>query len=253
MRLAGLFIAMLLNGCQEYTFEGNDGSDDEPSSGQPVDLGPPGDAPVYAHTSSDLYKVDIAFDLLERVGTFSLAGATIEHFVDLAIDLEGRMVGGTYDGIYEIGPTNAELRFHCATQANLTAMTFGADGRLYIGGGSSIAVFDLSTCTSELLLDSAEYQTSGDLVGSPDGALYWTVQGENGDELVRVDPQTGATEWLRVLAAERLYGVGYDNGDLLGFSSFGKIVSAPLDGEGSTVIAITEQAWWGAATNPLEW
>jgi hypothetical protein len=253
MRVAGLFLALLFGGCQEYTFGKDDEEDEQPNPKPSEDLGPPGSAPVYANTSTDLYAVHIAADRLERVGSFTLEGEAVTHFVDLAVDGEGRMYGGTYDGIYAIGPTNATLRFHCATQANLTAMTFGADGVLYIGGGSAIDVFDLETCSSERLLESAEYETSGDLVGSPDGALYWTVKGESGDELVRINVETGSTEWLGVLAAERLYGVGYDNGEVLGFSAFGKIISASLDGENSTVITDTEHAWWGAAANPLEW
>jgi outer membrane protein assembly factor BamB len=253
MRLAGLILVNLHAGCQEYTFEKNQVEDPGIPDIDSVDLGPPAKAPVYANTSSELFEVDPGFDLLELVGGFSLDGQAVEHFVDLAVDLDGRMYGGTYDSLYEIGPTNAELRFHCATQANMTAMTFGADGVLYVGGGSTIVALDLADCSSELVLESADYETSGDLVGSPDGALYWTVKGENGDELVRFDPATGDVEWLQVLIAERLYGVGYDDGELLGFSSFGKIVSVPLDGGESTVIANSAEAWWGAATNPLEW
>jgi len=253
MRLAGLILVTLHLGCQEYTFGKDAGEDSDDDDVKVVDLGPPASAPVYANTSTELFKVDTDFDLLESVGPFVLGSEQLEHFVDLAIDLDGRMYGGTYDALYEIGPTNAELRLHCTTQANMTAMTFGADGLLYVGGGSSIYSLDLEDCSSELVIESSEYETSGDLVGSPEGLLYWTVKGDNGDELVRVDPTTGHVEWLRVLVAERLYGVGYDHGEVIGFSSFGKIISVPLDGEGSTVIASSELAWWGAATNPLEW
>ena len=133
-------------------------------------------------------------------------------------------------------------------------MAFGTDGILYVGGGSIIEAMNLKDCAVTTAFELEAFETSGDLVGTPDGMLYWSVEGDGEDELVRLDPSDYSSEWLGTLGAQRLYGLGYADGDLFGFSSFGKVVRTSLGTpEEASVVATVDEAWWGATTNPVSW
>jgi glutamine cyclotransferase len=100
-------------------------------------------------------------------------------------------------------------------------------------------------------LSHSDYTSAGDIVGLPDGLLYWSVREDN--RLVVVDPKSGVAQPLDPTDYYGVYGLGYANGDLWGFSSKGHALvydtttgsvteSYPLSGD-----------WWGATTNPGLW
>lgn len=259
---------LFLVGCSEYGINeqqelmppGEDTGDetpidqtdtDIPVEDDPVELA---EAAVYANTSTTLYEVDPASGGHTWIGNFREDGFEVNGFVDIAIDRKGRMYGGTFDALYRIDPTTAEVIYLCDANHDMTGMAFSSDGVLFVGGGTSIHVMDVQTCNTEALLDSSTYSTSGDLVGLPDGYLYWTVRGNENDELVRVDPNTGATAWVGTIPEKGLYGLGYAEEQLFGFSSKGKIVRiSPIGASAAVMVDNDEMAWWGATTNPVTW
>lgn len=227
----------------------------EPHTGtpEPTETTPVAEAPVYAHTSAELFEIDPRTGARTRVGAFSYAGQPMDGMVDLAIDLQGRMYGGTFDALYRVDPTNAQLTKVCDTDLAPYALAFTSDGVLFAGAGSDVVQVSTVSCATRPLLTRSPYQTSGDLVGLPDGWLYWTVRGANGDELVRVDPTDGRTQWVGPIAASRLFGLGYDDGELFGFSADGDIVTIdPADASTGALVS-DGTAWWGATTNPVQW
>lgn len=214
---------------------------------------PVAEAPVYANTSTELFEIVPSTGARIRVGAFQERGVPVSQMVDIAIDLTGRMYGGTYDAIYQIDPVTAAVSKICDTDLRPYALAFTSDGELFAGAGADIVRIDLASCRSTPLLSSAIYETSGDLVGLPDGYLYWTVSGVDSDELVRVDPLTGATFWVGVIDEENLFGLGYTEGELYGFSSFGSIVVVDPTDAHTTVLSNDGTGWWGATTNPVVW
>ena len=208
---------------------------------------------MYANTTDQLFEVDPETGTRVLVGTFNLAGAPVDSMVDIAIDLTGRMYGGTYDALYQIDPTTAALSKICDSDLRPYALAFTSDGVLYAGAGPDIVRVDLVTCASFPLATAGSWETSGDLVGLPDGFLYWTVRGAVSDELVRVDPMTGGAFWVGPVVEDRLYGLGYDQGQLYGFSSDGEIVRIDPGDATSQVLSVDATAWWGATTNPVVW
>ncbi len=235
-----------------------------PDSGEP----PPAMEPVYIHTGQTLYSYDPATNTTARIGDFFVTSGQLEDMVDIAIDREGRLYGGTRQAgsqadanrIYQIDPETAECRYRFSYDDTLHGMTFLPDGRLVIAG-ERVSVVDPISGQQLLEFPSANaYQTSGDIVGLPDGLLYWTVRGErrqNGsyesDGVVRIDPVTGNISWLGAAAVTAIYGLGYANGQLFGFSSSGVVVTIePING---TVIRQAPLAgrWFGATTNPVLW
>ena len=215
----------------------------------------PAEAPVYANTSPELFEIDPLTAERTLVGAFhDVDGNPVDSFLDIAIDLEGQLIGGTFDAVYRIDPDTAEVEWLCDTDVEMLALAFDDEGRLFAGGDFTIRQLDYETCSSVVLLDDVGFKTSGDLVGLPDGYLYGTVEGEGGDELVRVDPVHGYTSWVGVIGVEKLFGVGYDDGTLFGFSRYGEVVAISPSSAGADVLSYDEDiSWWGATTNPVRW
>ena len=111
-------------------------------------------------------------------------------------------------------------------------------------------------CDMEVLFEKTGWDTSGDVVGLPDGLLYWTIRGTTSDVLVTVDPVTKAESVKGDVGFERLFGVGYDQGQgrLYGFSASGEVIEINAStGAGSLLTQDATRAWWGATTNPVVW
>ena len=188
------------------------------------------------------------------VANFWSDDGSLRNFVDIAIDLNGRMYGGTYDTLYRIDPTNGcSTRICRASRRNDSTHLYV---RWCVGRWRCRSHLD---CGREQLhiRDSTErlyWETSGDLVGLPDGYLYWTVVGENGDDLIKLDPDSGMTQWVGETGYDELYGLGYDDDELLGFSAGGNIVAINPSKAFSVLQSTTQSiSWWGATTNPVIW
>jgi hypothetical protein len=248
-------ILLLSIGCVEYAL--NHPAEVELADETWMDsgiLGPIAEAPVYANTAGRLYEVVPATGETSTVGDFRDAAGKIDGFVDIAIDLDGRMFGGTFDAIYRIDPSTAEVEHICDTEVELYAMTFTSTGELIGGGPETLTIIDVDGgCGVEDLVSNPMFETSGDLVGLPDGYLYWTVLGEESDALVRLDPETGMFSPVGSLGYEQLYGLGYDQGELFGFSAQGQIVAISPDSADVSLRSTGSLAWWGATTNPVIW
>ncbi len=226
-------------------------------------------APMYANTQEALYEIDPDSGLAIRIGDFHENGQPFtQGFEDIAIDLQGRLYGGMrapYESdtraIYRIDPSTAQVIHICDLQIRMTAMTFLADGRLVAGGDETLHVIDIDEgCMARQVISNPDYVTSGDIVGLPDGYLYWTIRNrddeDGGDELVKVDVDSGLSAVLGTISHRKLYGLGYDEGTgkVYGFSSYGDIVEvAPEDADSELLGTQDAVSWWGAATNPVLW
>lgn len=207
--------------------------------------------------------MDPATGVTTLIGPFTDNGAVVDGMVDIAIDNRGRLFGGDRGpgpdgpyGIWRIDPSDGNSYLVCTVDVELVALAFTSDGVLVAGGGTDLVTVDVDNGCDTDLLYRGTWETSGDIVGLPDGLLYWTVRGDDSDELVVVDPRTRLSGFRGVISFERLYGLGYDEqeGRLYGFSANGDIVEiVPADGEGSLLAADGATPWWGATTNPVVW
>ncbi len=237
----------------------------EPDAGMPepdAGLPPPAVEPVYIHTGDTLYSYDPDNNGIQRIGQFHDARGQLDvPVVDIAIDLDGIMYGGTRsangepegNGVYVIDPETALARLVFEFDDYLHGMTFLDDGRLVIAG-DRVSVVDPITGTVLLNFPAANaYETSGDIVGLPDGNLYWTVRGEQADDVVRIDPSTGRLENLGTARLTGIYGLGYADGQLFGFSRDGFVVV--IDPSTGAVLRQDrlDGRWFGATTNPVRW
>ncbi len=206
---------------------------------------------VYVNTSTTLFSYDPATGRSTRIGDFAERGRTIDGgMTDIAIDLGGIMYGGSFTSLYYINPTTAECTFVASLDDEMTGLTFVSDGRL-VGAGSAVSFVDTRTGALTPLVPAGEYDTSGDIIGLPDGMLYWSTTG--GDVLIQVDPDTGTTRRRGSIGVSGVFGLGYAYGEFLGFTSSGRvIVMDEASGHTSENEALAG-TWWGATTNPVLW
>lgn len=223
---------------------------------------PPAEEPVYIHTGDSLFSYDPDTNATELIGVFRDRNGPLERqMVDIAIDLEGRMYGGTRhpmgepmgNEIYLIDPATGFCTLRFTFDDVLNGMTFLDDGRLVVAG-ERVSVVDPTN--GQLLVEfpaAQAFETSGDIVGLPDGNLYWTVRGAEADEVVRIDPASGRTTNLGAVRLRAIFGLGYADNQLFGFSSSGNVVV--IDPSNGRVLnqRTLEGRWFGATTNPVRW
>jgi outer membrane protein assembly factor BamB len=217
---------------------------------------PPAPEPIYVHTGETLYSYDPARNVASPIANFHSSSGPITDMVDIAIDLDGRMYGGTVaKEVFTIDPETGLCRKRFDFADRLHGLTFLSDGTLVVAGERVSLVDATSGRVIREIVGLEGLQTSGDIVGLPDGKLYWTVRGSNesGDRVTRIDPQTGAVRELGETGVERLYGLAYAEGVLYGFSSDGLVVNiSPTSGDVMSQRTL-DARWWGATTNPVLW
>lgn len=209
---------------------------------------------IYVQTKSSLYSWSKT-DGLEFISYFLDWDNDTPSITDIAIDMQGRMFAVASDRLYQVNPSNADLTFIAELEERLYGLAFSSDGRLF-GAGSGLYVVDIRSGALTPFEVDVDYETSGDIVGLPDGRLYWTVTGVNpdaGDDLVIVDPNNGNTAYRGCIGQVDLWGVGYYDGQLFGFSNTGIMTEIdPSSGTATNQITL-EGEWWGATTNPVHW
>lgn len=224
---------------------------------------PPATEPIYIHTGDTLYSYDPVMHRATAVGNFADRRGPLAHaMVDIAIDQNGVMYGGTGTArdpkrVYAIDAATARCTFLFEVQDNLNGMAFDGEGRL-VAAGETLRVLDPGSGRTVVTFEDAgnRFTTSGDVVGLPDGNLYWTVRGDGRnapDRLVRLDPRSGRTTLLGSLSRDNLFGLGYANGELFGFTTSGEVVVIdPVSGRVVEDRTLSGR-WFGATANPVTW
>lgn len=273
-----LFVLLGLVACQDYDLHANEdpssvdsaGKDTAPEvdtadtedtadtgdtgGGVIVDTGDPEVAtePVYINSGSTLYSYDPTTRTATEIGVFKDRGVTVSTMTDIAIDLSGHMYGVAYEELYRITPSSARVEWLATLDASQNALTFVSDGTLVAAGDGGVVSIDLTTYRTRAI-GGRGYESSGDIVGLPDGYLYWSVLGGSSDVLVQIDPQSGAAVELGPIGTNGVYSLGYAYGELLGFTSGNKVIVIDAGTGRTTRTDGLSGSWWGATTNPVLW
>ncbi len=248
----------------------NAGDDDDGSDAGTTDADntPPGDAAVmtfvYAHTSSQLYKVDPDTLAVMLIGNFTFAGGGSDQITDLAIDKTGLMIGISFTSVYRIDPSNAActrlsqdltatfngLSFVPATEIGQTGPDILVATRNTSGVVSRI---DPTTGQATQVGNMGSFASSGDLVSI---AGFGTVQtADNGaaaDRLVRLASNSfAATPIGNTIGYADIWGIAYWKDKIFGFTEAGQFITIdPQTGVG-TLVQGNGPRWWGAAVTTL--
>jgi hypothetical protein len=214
----------------------------------------------YANSTDTLYRINGDTDAFTTVGAFGgdCAGLVIG---DIAIDHTGAMyavsIGGT-PGLFAVDDTTAT----CTHVGNLggptcNGLTFGADPNdtssdlLYAGCATSLYTIDVATgAATQVGAFGNGLSSSGDILSVRGFGTFATLtSGSGNDVLAAVDPATGqATVVGTDIGYAQVWGLGYANGALLGFTGADQLLSIDdTTGAGAVLDPATNVAAYGAA------
>lgn len=243
------------------------GGDDDGGGPDAADDQPPGDAAVmtfvYAHTSSQLYKVDPDTLAVTLVGNFTFTGGS-DQITDLAIDRTGLMIGISFTSVYRIDPmTAACTRLSQDLTASFNGLSFvpaseiGQTGPdiLVATRNASGTVSRIDPMTGQItdIGNMGGFSSSGDLVSV---AGFGTVQtadnGSSPDRLVRLAPNTfAATAVGTTIGFADIWGIAYWKDKIFGFTEAGQFITIDPNTGAGTLVQGNGPRWWGAAVTTL--
>ena len=210
---------------------------------------------VYLHTSDALYVDPLDGSGPQRIGPLVSTTGEDVYLVDIAVHPDGRLYGISNGWLYLINAKTAECtRVGAERDAWAVAMTFLPDGRLVIAGTSVNVLDPESGKLVETLVPHGVFQSSGDILAVPDGALLWTVlNASSGDLLVEVHPGSKAVRVLGETGVSNIWGLAWARGEVLGYTATGLRVTLDRQtGTGSQSVDLGSP-WYGATTHPWYW
>jgi predicted small lipoprotein YifL len=212
-------------------------------------------AAIYAHTSSELYKLDPDTLALAKIGNFGWpSGSGSDSMTDLAVSRAGVMIGISFTKVYAVNPQTAACTALAPLPESFNALSFApiaAGGELLLAGAGSGKLYTLNPLTGGAKLVGAYgggYQSSGDIVSVKGFGTVATVTAPGGgpDWLVKIDPSTGVASPIGAVGHTSIWGLGYWKNKLYGFTATGKVLAIDVASGAATVLHSTSAAWWGA-------
>ena len=256
---------------------GTDEEEDEDAgtadASSPIDAAPDTSTPpppplLYAHSADALYRYDGV--ALTRIGSITgVAPAPADSTaIDLAVDRNGQGYLTTFSGFYRIdlGTGVATLVRSGAYPNSLSFVPAGAldpnqEVLVAYDGATYLRINTTTGITTTLGSLGGGYVSSGDIVSVAGGGTFVTVTPTGCtdcvDNLVRINPQTGAMQLdYGSVGRENVYGLAYWAGVFYGFAGDGvaftirwnaaqQMTTANLALAGSPAI------WNGAASSTL--
>lgn len=219
----------------------------------------PGVTYVFAHTASELYRVDPDTLAITKVGNFGWSNGS-DQMTDIAIDKTGTMIGISYTAVYRVNTTTAAAtRLSTGLSGEFNGLSFvpaamlGQTGDDVLVGtrNSDGIVFRIDPMTggSTQIGNMGGYSSSGDLVAVTNfGTVQTADNGFSADRLVRLAPQTFAASPIGSdIGFSEIWGIAFWKNKIFGFTSGGQFVTIdPTTGAG-TLVQSNGPAWWGAA------
>jgi hypothetical protein len=246
----------------------NMGGDDTTDAGVGGDGDIPGDGSVqtfvYAHTSSQLYKVDPDTLGVMLVGNFTFAGGGSDQITDIAIDKTGLMIGISFTSVYRIDPTTAACtRLSQDLTATFNGLSFvpateigqtGPDILVATRNSSGIvSQINPATGAATQIGNMGGFSSSGDLVSIAGfGTMQTADNGSAADRLVRLAPNSFAATTIGTnIGYGDIWGIAYWKDKIFGFTEAGQFITIdPTTGVG-TLVQGNGPRWWGAAVTTL--
>jgi len=224
-----------------------------------VDARPaPTNAAVYAHSATELYKVDPDSYAVTLVAAFTF-DTTPDEITDIAIDKDGNMVGISVDKLYTIDSDTAACTYVATLDSTFAGLTYvPAEGQeeALIAAAFDGGVFKIDPVTGNSAVAGnfgGGLESSGDLVAVKDFGIVATVEVPGGttDRLARLDPFTFQATVIGDTGYAKLFGLGFWKNQVYGFSANNEFVLIDVDDGSATVIENGDVSWWGAGVTTL--
>ncbi len=238
---------------------GDDGVDADPGGGGGGGPPPPEVTYVYAHTASELYKVDPDTLAITKVGLFTWSNGS-DQMTDIAINKTGLMLGVSFTAVYSVDPTTAAAtRLSDGLAGTFNGLSFVPAAMLGMTGDDVLVgtrnadgvVFRIDPMTGQAnaIGNMGSFSSSGDLVAVTNfGTAQTADNGFGNDRLVRLAPQSfAATAVGTDIGYADIWGIAFWKDKIFGFTESGQFVTIdPTTGAG-TLVQGNGPHWWGAA------
>ncbi len=216
---------------------------------------------VYAHTSGQLYTMDVFSYDVALVGGFTFDQSP-GSVTDIAIDRWGVLYAITFNDLFVCNPQSAACYYLADLPQSFNGLTMVPPGVLdpdddtligiaNTGAWYKITVVGMQAQLFQIGQYGAGMTSAGDVFSIEGEGTFGAVNKpgvNNGNVIVESDPLSGMVidELATAVGYTTIYGLAGWQDIIFAFNSGGQIVSIdPLDG---TVMLIksTPQSWWGA-------
>ncbi len=220
--------------------------------------GPAGDSVVYAHSSSELYRVDPDTFDVTLIGPFVWEMGIFDSMTDIAIDKNGGITGVSFNRVYHVDPATAVTTFLAPLARQFNGLSYipagtidGSTDEILVGStldGSFWRIDPLTGTSTEIGAYGGGWSSSGDIVSVDGFGTYATVQqGEGIDYLAQIDPLTGiATTIGTGTGFDHIWGLGFWKGKIFGFTDLRQFVLIDPATGVATLVEDSSVFWWGA-------
>ena len=234
----------------------------------PDDVNWPGRAQadtVYAHTSSELYALDVKRLTLNFVSRFSFDDQLNHQMTDIAFDRSGVMWAVSFDALWVCHPMIGQCRHQGVLPSRFNGLTFlsgtlfGALRDVLIGISVDGTWHRLNVANG--VIDSFEIgsypieTSSGDAFYIDGVGTYAAVKrpGIEDDLIINVDPLnlSVVNDIVILNGYQRIYGLAGWRGQLFAFDESGAVLLVNLQTLDVSVISDDGQRWWGAGVSSI--
>ncbi len=205
---------------------------------------------VYAHTNSDLYKVDPFLGTITQV-------TSVPGLFDFDTDLNGDLYGFSSSQFYQYDATNQiwnNLGSLGISSGTPNGFAISTSGQGFATSGNGVYTVDIATGTTTFLGNmGGNFSSSGDCVMDKTDGLYMTSStGSPGDDLVQIDPMTGTGTLVGNVGISGIWGLTSAYGFLFGFTSQGALILIDKDnGPGIIIHTFPGKSFYGAASSAM--
>jgi hypothetical protein len=201
-------------------------------------------AVIYAHSPTQLYRLNPTTDAVSLVGTFSGACA-LDEIIDIALDKSSNAYVTGFAGFYKLDLATAVCTL-VARGGYPNSLSFVPKGTLdpneeaLVGyeGSTYVRIDTASGVITDVGTLAGGYQSSGDIVSTIDGGTFLTANGNGcGDCLLQVNPRTGdLVQNYGSVLHPAVYGLAFWAGTVYGFDNAGEIFSVGPASNGTLAI-----------------
>lgn len=217
---------------------------------QPMTRGIPSARPIFAHSSRQLYRIDLTTQTPQVVSI----GAFGAELTDLALTDDGQLFGVGFDTLYVVDPQQGFAR-RVGPLGPTDVNGLAAVGNRLVAGSTSGGFYYVDRSTGRATRVGSFGRgvvSSGDLCVGPGGVLYLTspVGSRIGgpDQLLRVDPVTGAATPVGTTGLSSVFGLiftGSERNELLGVTADGIVARIDPRTGAAAQMALTGVPFWG--------
>ncbi|HTJ47338.1 MAG TPA: hypothetical protein VL463_34805 [Kofleriaceae bacterium] len=233
----------------------------------PVDAFVPFIGWIYAHSNTELYRVDPRTLAVIDVGPFQWpTGMEQEFMTDLAVDQNGKLTGVSFGNVYAVDPANAKATYLAPLSREFNGMSYvpaselGETGDDVLIGTAltdgSIWRVDPMTGASTMIGQYGNgWISSGDIVSVKGFGTVATVNLNDPDApdyLARIDLMNGgAATIIGPTGTYDIWGLGFWGGKVYGFEATNELVQLDVQTGTATTITKGPVNWWGAGVTTL--